>query len=199
MIIQSVNHYARYNNANKISSTNNAFFGNDMETRFNKAEEPSNQGPFTYSTRIDSYVRPPLIKSDEENTFNENSSALNDIEVDKRVKEMMERNSEILDRKVEKMTNLLKKLGIDGEIAASEMQTIPQNYTMHYVKIAGSEKNLVIVELENGELIMGETSLNEDNVFKLLDRFRDANAFNKAKISVDELRDLFLDFLDTIK
>ena len=58
----------------------------------------------------------------------------------------------------------------------------------------------VIIELENGEYIMGDTSRSPDEVMRSFDVFKEINEFNtNAKFDVQTLKDLFLEFLDSLK
>ena len=95
--------------------------------------------------------------------------------------------------------NLFKLFGIRGEIKGTSIQRLPQRFGTYYVETPGANnKNILLVELENGEFLIKETSLERDEVDTLLDRFRDEYDFGMGKINVDRLRDLFELFLSRI-
>jgi len=95
--------------------------------------------------------------------------------------------------------NLFRKFGIRGEVTASSIQSYPQNFGVFYIETVGYDTpNKVIFELENGEFLLGETSLDWDSVHRLLDIFRGEHGFNNGRFCESRLRELFELFLERV-
>lgn len=97
---------------------------------------------------------------------------------------------------MEKMNNLLKKLGIDGEVANMTSETVPQNYSMYYIECKGDLKNMLVIEFENEELSFIETDQSSDKLFDTYDRVRTSLGMDNGKLSVEQLKKVFADYFN---
>lgn len=103
----------------------------------------------------------------------------------------------ILDEKRAVMNNLLKKLGIDGQVNTISMETVPQDYTMYYIETNESDaKNILVIEFENGELGFIETDQDKDTLFYSYHRARTSLGMDNGKLSVDKLKEIFAKYFE---
>jgi len=181
MKIQQINQYltqyqgvgSKYSQREALSSINS---GGDVQNEEGSAE-------LAPLTRINSYTAPVGVKT-----------GINEPEIHE---ETGDKNIEIHDRKIKEMENTLKKLGINGKLTRSSMQSVPQNFTMHYIEMADANKpNMVIIELENGEFVFEETSLDGESCFNSLGDFLNTA---KTKLSAEEMKKMFAEFFNVDK
>lgn len=189
-----------------ISSTKNVLYKNPVGESDDKGQQfvqqQSNPTSFALFERTNSSLISPMVKSSEENVTNDGPIAKyeemlsdNGIPLDKNTMEMLKKHDEIHESRIKEINNALEKLGINGEITASRTETVPQNYTICYIETTDGRK-MVVTQFENGEYMVGETSLDREELFRSWDIFRDMNGFNNGKLSVDKLKVFFEEFLN---
>lgn len=124
------------------------------------------------------------------------------VEDDEDIEAVALAEQKVLAAKKEAMNDLLKKLGINGEITSWGMQTVPNNYTTYYVETEGNAKNLFILELENGETLFTETERDvksRDSAQEFAELHRELFGMGKGepmKLSINELKKLFAKFFN---
>lgn len=176
---QYLNQY--YKNDSKVSLETKDLFGNKTTDYNNNIRQPINPSIYVASNRN-------MISS----VAKEKSSEMDISDDDAYLYKLEE---EIEKQKQYLTDNMFKLFGIRGTITAVNAQRVPQNYTAFYVECAGEEKNKVIMQLENGEYLVGDTSLDSDGVFKSIENLYDLLKWNDKKFNVEELKKIFEDFL----
>lgn len=153
---------------------------------------------FASPVRVNTNVIPQLIQ--EAKVTSSDSSS---VEVDEDIVAMHAANLKIDLAKIEAMNDLLKKYGIDGQVTMSSMQTVPQDFAIHYIEIARSSTNLVVIELENGELVFTETEKDAKSFFDDFEKDFNLNGINgklrNGKLSTDELKRILAEYFDVDK
>ncbi len=198
MRIESVNlNFSPYASVNPITSLPNGNTYNNLISEAGvkgqkTAQNPSDYNPLTPSIRVNTYHMPPVIGMSERNMTIYSTASQDEVSITEETDQNS--NLELIIKKIEIINNSLIKLGISGKVVTACMETVPQNYTAFYIETK-NKPNIALVQFENGEYMVAETSLSSEQFFRQLDTFRDKNGFNNGKLRVDKLQDYFLEFL----
>ena len=145
----------------------------------NNTTDPSIPNSLPPLSKINAYTAPHIAKVAIE--------ALNE-------EEITAKNIALHNKKIDDANDLLKKLGIKGQVTHSSMQLVPQNYTMHYIEMTDkSKQNIIVVELENGEFVFAETPLDGKTFFDSFEKFSNNEKYYN-KLNIDEFKKMFAEF-----